>query len=503
MLNVLLVDDEPLILEGLQALIDWNSLGYRIIGTAYSAEEALSKYSEEACDLIITDIRMSNMNGLTFISKWQEIQPKTRWVVLSGYQDFHYVREGLVLGIENYLVKPVNEKELITILEQIKQKISYSKQQAINKYILRDNSIWLYLHGEIDRFEFEGRMEITNVSTSLAFTRFMLLTIPTYTSGEISIIQKQLELKFKKDGLICCCTPEDDLLILVQGCGIQIQDLESSIGTIMNGTIKKPFILYISDQCKDEKELKERLSDAKQYRSRYSFFNETKIAYAGEWLEAKEEIIRIEPLVKLIHEANLDQAKQWIETHLLSKRYNRAQIISGAIEAVLAINALTSALERSTIADLIDDIVNSKTKKELEQHMYSVLENSILHVNKGKDVSHSLVQDVVHYLQNGGYKEEISLKVLGQKFYINSIYLGQLFQKEMGMSFSEYLNQLRLDKAKQLLLTTHKKAGAIGKLVGYADPTYFYKQFKKQCGMTPNEFRSLEKSKKVKRIPLD
>ncbi|MCK0470152.1 response regulator transcription factor [Halalkalibacter sp. APA_J-10(15)] len=503
MLNVLLVDDEPLILEGLQALIDWESLGYTIIGTAFSAEEALLKYSDEACDLVITDIRMSNRNGLILISKWQELQPKTKWVVLSGYEDFNYVRQGLVLGIENYLVKPVNEKELISTLEQVKKKIYSSKHYTLNKFILRDNAIWQFLHGEMEKLDFEGRMELSNVQISLPFTKLTLLTIPNHSAGEVSSIQKQLEFKFKKKGLVCCCTPEDDLLILIQGVHIQMKDLQYAIVTLMSEQIQKPFILYMGDECTSDSELKKCLKYAKQHRERYAFFNETRIVYDTDWKETEEEFIRIEPLLKLINEAKLDQAKLWVESNLLSKRYHKTQIKSGAVEAVIAINTLTSAVERSTIAELLDDIMNSTTKKELAQHMYSVLENVILHVMRSKDVNHSLIHDVVDYLHNGGYKEEVSLKVLGQKFYINSIYLGQLFHKEMGISFSEFLNQLRLNKAKELLLMTHKKAGAIGKLVGYADPTYFYKQFKKQCGVTPNEFRSIEKAKKIKQFPLD
>ena len=111
-------------------------------------------------------------------------------------------------------------------------------------------------------------------------------------------------------------------------------------------------------------------------------------------------------------------------------------------------------------------------------------------INNKSDERSPIVQDVLEYMHQN-YDQELSLKTLSQRFYVNSIYLGQLFQKEIGVVFSEYINHYRLEKSKELLKNTHLRAGAIGKQVGYSDTTYFYKQFKRNVGVTPTEWRNM------------
>lgn len=112
MYKVLLVDDEPLITIGLQALLDWEDDGFEIVSRAESGEEALTYLKEHPVDLLITDILMGEMSGLDLIEEAKKIQPKVKCIILTGYQEFKYIKHGLLLGIENYLVKPVDEEEL-------------------------------------------------------------------------------------------------------------------------------------------------------------------------------------------------------------------------------------------------------------------------------------------------------------------------------------------------------------------------------------------------------
>lgn len=497
MLHVLLVDDEPLIVEGLQALIDWESIGCKVVGAANSAEEALKTYSDTACDLAITDIRMSSMSGLELIEAWQQFQPKTKWIVLSGYQEFHYVKRGLELGIENYLVKPVNESELLRTVEQVKKKLYLSNQQSIGKYVLRDNAIWSYLHEEIQQDQLEERMEISGMTSLESYNKIALLSFPevhTFSEKKFSDLQKQMEHTFQETNVVCCITPESDFLLLFTNGDMEDQYIDNTISLFVSKFVHLPYVLLIGRKGEKKADLKNSLSHALAHRDRYAFFNETKVTVEEDFQEENIDLnpIQMEPLLKAINEKDITQARDWLAKTLLINTSSETNVKSGALEAVMAINSHFAALERVTLSKVIDEMLKSKTIVELSEQLDVIIENAILYMKKDKEISHSLVQDVIKYLQNG-YKEEISLKLLGQKFYINPIYLGQLFHKEKGISFSEYLNQLRLEKAKDLLLHTHEKAGKIGKKVGYADPTYFYKQFKKHCGVTPNEYRTINK----------
>jgi two-component system response regulator YesN len=138
----------------------------------------------------------------------------------------------------------------------------------------------------------------------------------------------------------------------------------------------------------------------------------------------------------------------------------------GIIHQILYMNTHAEAMN---IVDTCIDMIDKDSNHESEK--YSPIIYTVLN----------------HIIKN--YAEDMSLKTLGHQFHINPIYLGQLFQKEVGNSFTKYLNKLRIDRAKKLLLNSHEKAGHIGKKVGYVDATYFYKQFKKFEDMTPSEWR--------------
>ena len=141
----------------------------------------------------------------------------------------------------------------------------------------------------------------------------------------------------------------------------------------------------------------------------------------------------------------------------------------------------TAAVERIVYSSDIDQM--KAILKEYCQELIFSIHNQV-------NMRSPIVQNVLDYI-HAHYDQGISLKTLGQQFHVNAIYLGQLFQKEVGVVFSEYLNRYRLEKAKELLKTTHYRAGEIGKKVGYSDTTYFYKQFRKTVGTTPSEWRKI------------
>lgn len=117
MYNVLLVDDEKLILEGLKNIIDWEELNLKISDTAENGEEALSKFKQNPADIVITDIMMPKMNGLNLIKEIKAIDNNIKFIILSGYDDFCYTKQAIKLNIENYILKPINEDELLETLK--------------------------------------------------------------------------------------------------------------------------------------------------------------------------------------------------------------------------------------------------------------------------------------------------------------------------------------------------------------------------------------------------
>lgn len=166
MLKIVLVDDEPLILKGLESIIPEFEQSIEIIGTAKNGAVALDLFANQEVDVLLTDIEMPVMNGLELIDEWKKRQPATKTIVLSGFEDFHYVKRGLSAGIENYLLKPLNEQELKETLIQIEKKQMTDsvipREEAY--YILRDNTIWRWLNLRINKEEWEERLALYDMA---------------------------------------------------------------------------------------------------------------------------------------------------------------------------------------------------------------------------------------------------------------------------------------------------------------------------------------------------
>ncbi|WP_233448947.1 response regulator [Paenilisteria weihenstephanensis] len=242
MLKMLLVDDEPLIVQGLRAVIQEFDEDIEIIGTAKNGMEALTHFANEPCDLVITDIKMPKMDGLQLIEAWKKEQPETKFIVLSGFQEFEYVKRGLAIGIENYLLKPLNETELIETITQIKEKVEADFQPTGDDaayYILRDNALWRWLNNRIGMEDWKERMALykmplaTEMRTALVWIQPMYEQVDRTADGWHKL-QRQLRAEYP----FMLLNPEEELLIGLMaedeaGIAEQITTVYEEIGALI------------------------------------------------------------------------------------------------------------------------------------------------------------------------------------------------------------------------------------------------------------------------------
>ena len=170
MYRALVADDEPMILDGIDSLISWEEFGIEIAAKVENGREALSILLEQPIDILITDIRMPVMTGLELLRELRKNGKHTKTIVLSGYDDFHYVKEANLYGIENYLLKPVEEKELeetlLHLIERLESEQRQQRQMQESYRLLRDNILCRWLEGTISREEWEARAEFLELPGS-------------------------------------------------------------------------------------------------------------------------------------------------------------------------------------------------------------------------------------------------------------------------------------------------------------------------------------------------
>lgn len=503
MYKVFIVDDEPIIVEGLKYLIDWEGNGLEVTGEANDGEKALLQIRESPCDLLITDIMMPNMTGLQLIEEVKAIHPHTKCVVLTGYQEFNYVKKGIELGIENYLLKPVDEEELNATIRNAVEKLNQQEQSVEESQILRDNVIWRWLNEEIEEAELKQRLKMYHIPFS---KQQLYLSYLKLDSTEEHTLKKRIALKKQlEDSMDALFVMEPGGEIIVLWMNKEIDIVEREIETIVNLLKKEDWIRHFWITKSESPSMLDPISvHFKQVKQLAEF----KVVLTDDTHVITEELARKfrvpshtaslngQELVQIILKYDEESLKKWIQSFLqqgcsLEEKQHVIVLRGLAIDTISIIkNSISIQVNYLETARIMQEILQSANMFELERILYQYCLKVMKGLQERNNHISPIIKSLVNYIKRNLH-EDLSLKSLSHQFHINTVYLGQLFQKEMNVVFSDYVNELRILKAKDLLQTTHLRAGEIGEQVGYSDSTYFYKQFKKKIGLTPTEYRAL------------
>jgi two-component system, response regulator YesN len=501
MFKVLLADDEPIITKGLSAILDWEDYGFEIVHTAESGEEALSYIKQYPIDILITDILMGEMSGLDLIQEVTSVRSEIKSIVLTGYQEFEFIKRGLLLGIENYLVKPVDEEELLKTLQAVGRKLKAEAaggppQEATT---LLDNTLWSFLTGEIDRRDCLERLALYNIEFNQPFYNVSILNIEHYHMSEV--VKDVRDLIEENYPALCLYSPNQEIVIIFGGESEeelvkQNQRLVDNLRNQQRGT--GLFYLAMGKPVRVMDELEESLMMAREHSS-LQLYSEPNVLISDKQVFDRHEGLKRqqefkENVVKRLMNAE-EESLELIDL-FFKELTEKSKIISPQVakkytfDLISYIHYSLQPDDLSLYTAVVERIVYSSDIGQMRAILMEYCYELILTIHNHVHLRSPIVQNVLQYI-HAHYDQGLSLKTLGQQFHVNAIYLGQLFQKEVGVVFSEYLNRYRLEKAKELLKTTHYRAGDIGKKVGYSDTTYFYKQFKKIIGTTPSEWRKI------------
>ena len=501
MFKVLLVDDEPIITQGLQVFLNWEDYGFEVVFIAQNGAEALAYIKENTVDLLISDIMMPKMSGLELIEQAKKVQPKMACIILSGYEEFDYVRQGMQLGIENYLLKPVDEEELIKTVQGVSLKLYATLEQRYDSEFttLKDNTLWRLLNGEIEKGEWQERLALYDMHL---LQPFYSVSILHYKNDFDPILSKNVRRYIEENyPATCLYNPDQELIIIfssesendLAAYHSQLVDYLNQISDKIQG-----FYLMMGNSVTSMEKLEESYSLARGLTLFQVYVEPNRLIYNKMNMDTKS-------LLRAQQEFKVDMAKR-----VMKSKEDAVEGIELFFEHLNVENAYVSyVVVRTYTIDLISYIHHSVQIDKYYNHTAAIeklvyasgieqiavilkdyideLTNTIMNKN---NIRSPIVRDVLEYM-HVNYHKEISLKILSGRFHVNPIYLGKLFQEELGIVFSAYINHYRLEKAKELLKNTNLRTGDIGKQVGYSDTTYFYKQFKKYVGATPSEWRNI------------
>jgi two-component system response regulator YesN len=523
MYDVLIVEDEPIARASLTYLLDWQQYGFVIKGDAEDGQQALDMIKNHYYSLVITDIRMPVMGGLTFIQEMRKFSDAAV-VILTGYDDFEYARQGMKLGVQDYLLKPVDEDDLVAVLTKVKEsldlKYKTNKQLNLGVSALRDQFFKRWVHGQVKRQEFEEQTKLLGIPEHWYASGCLLVEMDFIHSLHTYLTDREMELKrfairnimeeiCGASGFVCEESEERYTLLLLHSEESLLDEayltsLAAKLNTSIRQYAKETVSIGVGHAVTNWAEVAQSFAAAE-------------VALDGKFLSGRNTILtchakskedseqadhRRSLEVNVIESIKTLQSDQLHSALLqLQDEFKSGYLLPNAIKVyVLEILLQLSHVVKDTGASqtlLYDDklgdyelVMRSKTSDDLFQFLSDKCMAVLELLHRVKDQQPNKVFETVKKLVQEQYHTQISLRSVAQQVYMNPHYLGKLFKVNANVSFNEYMLQLRMERAKELLLFTDKKVYEIAQEVGFGELDWFYKRFKTYTGVSAGEFRA-------------
>lgn len=492
MIRVILVDDEPFLLQMLESSIAWEQYGMSIIGTFYNGKQALEYIRENEVDAVICDIMMPVMDGMALLRELKRMDYPAEFVVLSAYRDFELVRDFFRVGIFDYLTKiDIDSPQTAEVLSRLSLEIKMKKSAGNTEQPLASRLRMLLQ-------EAEGREQER--------VRLMLLRIvnKSYLSEFNAFIGRfSTERKYN--------TGQGEAIFLFADQQASQRKMEQ----IADEMKRMPYRILGGSSTADYPERMEVLLEEAEKAVNYSFYSdEPVISYVD--IPARESNVQaLEPVA-------LDMCRHYIKNNLSQgDRNNVRDKILDVLEAYRKWNMPYSELKEG-IRELLlylnyqlrDAGMPESVLEEKTENVFALLEENDEY-NKLKSLlrehlqmlcsidpqsgTEGLVERIRLYI-DANYDKELDLKSIARKFGISGNYLSRIFVKENGITFKRYVNALKIDKAKEYLGGTALRIGEICERLGYHNVEHFSRLFKDETGFSPSEYRNMGKNENMAKV---
>jgi len=534
--SVLLVDDEEDVVEAIVQKIDWDRLGYSLAGYAKNGLEALEIAEEKPIDVVLTDIKMPYMDGLTLSHRLKELYPSIKIIIFSGFDEFEYAKEAIRLEAEEYMLKPVDAGELSRVFQKVHEALDqeFDEKQSIHRLknyyleslpILQESLYTSLIEGTLPQQDLESTLLDYQISLPGKYYAVVILHNSLSLSPEginplliTMSIRKLAEERLQKNWRPCFLTylghtlfiaqmdKESDSLKLTDDCEILCRmarhickaTVTAGIGKTVSNLMDLP-LSYLGAR------------DAVAYRVLYGRGKSIAISEIG--LEGKEEhkvnkeIIDEERLLDIyrsIRMSSEEELDKCIDLYIENSRLDSPSLQ----EYHFFLMDLVTNMHKFLLANQVDtglifpkeEDVYQKVQQfslaELSQWMKEICKKMQIIIQEMRsDKTKSFVKKAVEHVHSHYMDKDLTVEALSQELHVSAAYFSTVFKRETGKSFINYLTDYRMEKALRLLMEEEEKTYIIAEAVGYSDPNYFSYAFKKKFGMSPSKYKSNSKGK--------
>jgi two-component system response regulator YesN len=479
-LTILICDDEDIVRQGLQMMIPWDELGFEIIGEAANGDEGYDFVANLRPDIVITDIRMPGRTGLEMLSDLKTSGITTKSIILTGYSDFEYARAAVSIGVKQFILKPVDEEELIEVLLELKSEIKHEREGIILRSAGEKAALDALVRGL-----FTGTADISEAEQKkeLIGERFIVALAET---------EDETLLQSDRDGLYAVTLGVDGTVGLLF-TDVPKSDAEAALLNLMDDT----HFAAMSDPVGSLHLIREAYNSAKNlFDMRFVFLKcgiMTPSRFKSYWKhdgDTDEIANDIFAFVEINSAERITEKTEDLRLILSDGKYAPEAIKLICMDTVTdAVRRVRAGVRNPSGLPTSDDI-SALAKLPCLYDIINEMTDILIHISDANygNTTRSNIEKVVDYI-NHNFEKELRLESLAQIFGYNSAYLGKVFTRHTGENFNNYLDRIRITEAKRLLESDKYKVYEVAEMVGFSNINYFHNKFKKLVGISPLAYK--------------
>lgn len=529
--SVLLVDDEEEVLQVIMKKLAWAQMGFEIAGYARNGIEALELAEELQPDVVMTDIKMPYMDGLTLCKKLKEQYPNIKVIIFSGFDEFEYAKEAIKIEAEEYILKPVDSNELRELFERMKEKLDKENDERrgveqLRAYYmqslpaLQESFLSSLIEGQIAEDKILGYLKNYQIRLDAPYYVIASLHVSTPSDDEQTLdpmllalsVRRMVQEQVKEKWRSVIFNHLGDTIVI--GQLDQMSDLTSftdemdRLCRMAKRVCLAKVTAGIGYLCNEIEQFALSYQGAKNAVSYRVIYGNTRAINIAE-IDPQEnantqwEETYLHALIKQIklgtkeslQKAVSDFLQQMSQANVSIQRYRMILMeYTTAIYRFASDNQLDLTHALDNAEDIYAQALEKENPKDLENwmlHMCEKLQHAVLH--ERSDSTRSFVVKAEEYVHENYANKDLTVEGICQYLGVSAAYFSTVFKKETGKTFINYLTDYRMEKAVELLLSGDEKTYVIADAVGYTDPNYFSYVFKKQFGVSPSKYKQREK----------
>lgn len=526
--NILLVDDEADVLQAMKRKIDWEAMGFCLAGTAENGQEALEMAEQLHIDVVMTDIKMPYMDGLTLCRKLKENYRNMKVVIYSGFDDFEFAREAVHLEAEEYLLKPISAKDMENVFRKIKEKLDqeFSEHRNLSKLseyykrslpAMQEQLFMGILEGKITGERAKVMLETYEMQFDAPYYVVAMLyadTNPKEVRGKtaqlLTLSLKDMAQDYLNERLRFYSAIYLDEVIVI----FMMQERNSMESVLYHldqvckmGTrvLNVPVTAAVGQVCDQLDFLTTSYQEARNAMEYRTILGNSQVLYIGDIEPSPKDSVSLmeydfQNLMRAVKLGNREETNDAIAKFMESIR---SFSISPNQYQLLIMELLTELMKIGRAYKLRTKQIFGETSvpwhelykyisiDELEHWLQEVCTN-LRHTlrHERTDSTMRLTEQAKVYIEEHYRENDLSAETLCRHLNVSAAYFSTIFKKEVGLSFVAYLTKIRLEHAVELLRNTEDKTYVIAEAVGYTEPNYFSYVFKKQYGISPSKYRA-------------